>query len=240
MMKSQLIRLIFIIGLIFHSTCYANWFADIVNRIELTNIINSGILNSQIASLNTQKDILSSQIEIESLMKQVKRSVTGHSGWGNYQFRDYQSYGDSARDWDVVLRMAELGQGSGALGQSINGISSQFPADRNTYNRGVSGASNQKYYALKSQTVLAARAASQLDYNKIQEQITYQQMLQKQIEKTKDLKAATDLSNRIQVEGNLINLEILRQVTLSNQQQAVSEQASVNAALTNAKFLTKN
>ena len=31
-------------------------------------------------------------------------------------------------------------------------------------------------------------------------------MLQQQIEKTKDLKAAIDLSNRIQVEGNLISL----------------------------------
>jgi hypothetical protein len=48
-----------------------------------------------------------------------------------------------------------------------------------------------------------------------------------------------DLANRIQVEGNLINLEILRQSALVNQQQAITEQASVMSALSNAKFLTK-
>ena len=98
---------------------------------------------------------------------------------------------------------------------------------------------NQQYYAVKSKTVLAARAASQLDYDHIQNQIAYQQMLQQQIEKATDLKSAIDLSNRIQVEGNLINLAILRQAALSNQQQAINEQANINSALSNAKFLTK-
>ena len=137
-----------------------------------------------------------------------------------------------------VMRMAETGRGAGALGETMGGMANQFPADRDTYNRGISD-KEQQYYALKSQTVLAARAASQLDYNKIQDQIAYQQMLQQQIEKTSDLKAAVDLSNRIQVEGNLITLEILRQTALVNQQQAMTDQATVNAALVNAKFLTK-
>lgn len=222
------------------SSSYANWFADIVNRIEQTNAINISMLNNQSASLNIQRDILSSQLDIEKLMRQVDNNMIGHSGWGTYNFQDYQSYGSDARDWSQVMKMAGSGQGSGALGQTMHGLSTEFPIDRHTYNRGVANSNSQKYYALKSQTILAARAASQLDYNKIQEQIIYQQMLQQQIEKTKDLKSAMDLSSRIQVEGNLINLEILRQAALANQQQAVSEQDSLNVALTNARFLTKN
>lgn len=217
----------------------ANWFADIVNRIEQTNAINTNILDSQMQSLGVQQDTLTSQHNIEDLMKQVHTSVTGNYGWGNYQFHDYQSYGDNARDWSKVLGMADSGHGDGALGQMMNGIANQFPSDRSTYNRSVTDANSQKYYALKSQTILAARAASELDYNKIQDQISYQQMLQQQIEHVGDLKGAVDLNNRIQVEGNLINLEILRQVSLLNQQQAISDQASVNTALTNARFLTK-
>lgn len=217
----------------------ANWFADIVNRIEQTNAINTNILASQMQSLGVQQDMLTSQQNIEGLMKQVHESVIGNYGWGNYQFHDYQSYGDHARDWNSVMHMAEGGHGDGALGEMMNDISNQFPSDRGSYNRSVSDANSQKYYALKSQTILAARAASELDYNKIQDQINYQQMLQQQIERVNDLKGAVDLNNRIQVEGNLINLEILRQVALLNQQQAISDQATVNTALTNARFLTK-
>lgn len=238
-MKKQWKITIVLVFMLVSSTTYANWFADIVNRIEKTNIINAAILNGQLASLNIQSDILTSQREIEILMREVNRSVIGHSGWGNYQFHDYQSYGNGSHDWNSVMRMAENGQGNGQLGQIIGSIANQFPNDKNGFNKAISDSNLQKYYLLKSQTVLAVRAASQLDYNKIQDQISYQQMLQQQIEKAKDVKAAMDLSNRIQVEGNLINLEILRQIALTNQHQAITEQATLNTALSNAKFLTK-
>jgi len=221
------------------SSLYAEWLEDIWRSSLRLEKLQGGILDRQGQMLDVERGILSSQKDIESLMRDVNHSVTGNSGWGNYQFHDYQSYGDSARDWSSVIRMAETGQGDGALGRMMNDLADQFPADGHTFNQGIMNTSSQHYYALKSQTVLAARAASQLDYNKIQDQIQYQQMLQQQIEKTKDLKAAVDLNNRIQVEGNLIHLEILRQVALFNQQQAITEQATVNAALSNAKFLTK-
>lgn len=226
--------------MIFLTPCaQANWLEDIFKSALRMEGLQTGMLDDQGQMLNVQKKILSSQKDIDSLMKQVNGHLTSHSGWGSYQSHDYQSYGGSAHDWSNVMRMADAGHGDGALGQTMNQVASQFPADRSAYNRGVSDIRSQHYYALKSQTVLAARAASQLDYNKIQEQITYQQMLQKQIEKTNDLKAAVDLSSRIQVEGNLINLEILRQAALTNQQQAIADQSTVNAALANAKFLTK-
>jgi hypothetical protein len=238
-MKMKLRILSFIAGIVFSSMCYANWFADIVDRIEKTNGIDMSILDRQNDLINIQKGVLSSQKTIESLMREVNHGIVGNSGWGTYQSHDYQSYGGSAGDWSNVMHMAENGQGDGYLGQMMGGLSHQFPADRNTFNRGVTDLNSQRYYALKSQTILAARAASQLDYNKVQDQIAYQQMLQQQIEKTKDLKAAVDLNNRIQVEGNLISLEILRQTALTNQQQAITEQAAVNSALSNARFLTK-
>ena len=229
-----------IVGCIsFSSVSYANWFADIVNRIEQTNVINTGMLNRQGEMVGLQRDMLSSQRDIETLMREVRRGIVGNSGWGVYQFHDYQSYGASANQWSQVMQMANRGQGAGDLGRAISDVANQFPVDQSAYNRGVSDRHSQQYYALKSETVLAVRAASQLDYNKIQVQIAYQQMLQQQIEKTKDLKAAVDLSNRIQVEGNLINLELLRQVALTNQQHAITEQASINTALSHARFLTK-
>lgn len=222
----------FISYLLINNVTYADKLGTISNN--LANLVS---IQTNIQSL--QNRILDSQLNIQVIMKQVDANMTGHSGWGNYQFQDYQSYGDNAKDWSSVLRMAEKGQGSEALGQLIGNLANQFPLDSKTFNTGVTDVNAQRYYALKSQTVLAARAASQLDYNKIQDQIAYQQMLQQQIEKTKDIKAALDLSNRIHIEGNLINLEILRQATLANQQHAITEQATINTALSNARFLTR-
>lgn len=236
------IRILSCLGLliVFVMPCsHANWLKDIFEIGLRMEGIQTDMFNSQGEMLGVEKDILSTQKDIDHLTQQVNSHLTGHSGWGTYQLHDYQSYGDSARDWSGVMRMAESGRGEGALGQTMGKLATQFPADSRAYNQGVSDTHSRQYYALKSQTVLAARAASQLDYNKIQDQIAYQQLLQKQIEKTNDLKAAVDLSSRIQVEGNLINLEILRQTALINQQQAITEQATVNTALSNARFLTK-
>lgn len=218
------------------STCYANWYLDIINVITKQMGITNGILSNE---LSLQQDMLSNQKEMQKLLDKIDGNMTGHSGYGSYQVHDYQSYGGAAKDWTGVIGMANHGHGEGALGGMIGSIARDFPYDNNTYNRGVSNKRAQQYYATKSQTTLAARAASELDYNKIQQQIEYQQLLMKQIETTKDIKASMDLANRIQVEGNLINLEILRQSALVNQQQAITEQASVMSALSNAKFLTK-
>lgn len=234
-MKRKFLALIIFLSL--SNATYANWFQDIIDHIDL----QGGITNNFLGSINSQqREILTSQKDIEDLMKQVHGGLTSHSGWGTYSTHDYQSYGDGAHNWTSVMQMADGGSGSGALGQAMSSISSQFPMDKIAFNKGVQDANSQKYYSLKSQTILATRAASQLDYDKIQEQIAYQQMLQAQIEKTNDLKSAVDLNNRIQVESNLISLEILRQSALANQQQSINEQANVNSALSNAKFLTKN
>lgn len=214
------------------SSAYASWLADIFNQIEKTNGIASNILDEEKENLGVQENI-------EDLMNQVHQSVTGHSGWGNYQLHDFQSYGSNANDWMSVMNLSKQGGGRGDLAEMIRHLSNQFPINQNDFNKSVNDPVSQHYYALKSQTVLATRAASQLDYDKIQQQISFQNMLRQQIENTKDLKSAVDLSSRIQVEGNLINLEILRQTALFNQQQSITEEASVTSALENARFLTK-
>ena len=65
--------------------------------------------------------------------------MIGNSGWGTYQFHDYQSYGLDARDWSRVLNMAEHGSGGGELGNTISELSREFPSDRGAYNRGLLG-----------------------------------------------------------------------------------------------------
>jgi Type IV secretion system proteins len=233
-MNRKIILFISIIS--FSTSCFANWYKDIINAIIQQSGITNGILDNE---LSLQKDMLRNQKAMQKLMDQMNGNMTSHSGYGTYQFHDYQSYGADAEDWTSVVNMAEHGRGDGQLGAMIGSVSRDFPYDKSAYNRGINNPNYQRYFAVKSHTTIAARAASELDYNKIQQQISYQKILMDQIEKTKDIKAAMDLANRIQLESNLINLEILRQSALANQQDAINEQASVMGALSNAKFLTK-
>lgn len=188
---------------------------------------------------NIDTEIWQSQLDIENLMKSVNGSLTGSSGIGTYHFHDYQSYGAGADNWTAVMQMIKGGGSSGDLGRTINSLANQFPINEADFNKGVSDPASRQYYLMQAQTIYAARASSQLDYDKIQSQIAYQQMLQQQIEKTSNLKSALDLNNRIEVESNLINLEILRQAAISNQQQAMQHQGDLIHVLSNAKFLTK-
>lgn len=231
--------ILLLITLFISSSLFANWEEDIWRSSLRLEKLQNTLLDKQGQMLDVQRNILNSQRDVQTLVREVNKSVIGHSGWGNYQFHDYQSYGGGAENWASVMRMAEAGRGEGELGSMMGDLSIQFPAEREVFNRSIHDEKQQHYYAMQAQTILAARAASHLDYNKIEKQIQYQQMLQQQIEKTNDLKAAVDLNNRIHVESNLINLEILRQVALLNQQQAVTQQATMNTALSNAKFLIK-
>lgn len=222
----------YLLILFISNSAFANWFRDIWESELRMEGLQKNLIDGQGRLLNTENDI-------DGLMKELNGHVTGNSGWGNFQYHEYQSYGDNARNWSQVLDMAENGKSSGALGDMVGEISSQFPHNSDSYNQGVSDPINQRYYSLKSQTVISTRAASQLDYDKIQDQIGYQQMLQQQIEKTKDLKASIDLANRMQVENNLIAVAMLRQSAISNQQNSVGEQASIISAQANSRFLSK-
>jgi len=221
-MKRTLL-LFFIVSMALSTASYADWLIDIFHVL----------LKSQ----GIQTDMLHQQYSIERLMKDLNEHMTGNSGMGTYELRDYQSYGRGGENWSSIIRMAESGGDSSALGQKMREIAHQFPADINAINQVITDPRTRDYYRAQSETIVATRAASQLDFDRVQEQIAHQQMLQKQIEKTQDVKAAMDLSNRIQVEGNLIQLSMLRELALANQQQALTSQAEMNAALINAHFL---
>ncbi len=224
--------ILILISLFFINTCYADALYSILNSSRHLESIEGNIAGIDLRSLQSQQDIA-------GLMRQVNAAMNGHSGWGTYQAHDYQSYGQGATSWTELSRTIQSGGSTGQLGQVVTGLAREYPIDAHSYSGGVSNPTSRAYYTTQSQTIVAARAASQLDYDKVQNQIAYQQALQQQIENAKDLKSAMDLNNRIQVESNLINLEILRQAAISNQQQAVTAQGGVNTALTNAKFLTK-
>lgn len=187
-----------------------------------------------------QLQISSIQNTIQGLTHQIQDAVSGQSEWAHWQFTDYQSWGENTDRWNSVLSMAENGGNNSQLGRALRTLAEEFPVATELYNSVNPNKMDQKYYALKAKTALAARAASQLSYDKIQDQINYANQLRQQIGSTATLKQSVDLESRLTLENNLIQLEMLRQLALINQQHAIDAQAEVNESIQNAHFLNAN
>lgn len=178
---------------------------------------------------------------ISGTLDQQLEAMTGTNKWGTQNFTDFQTWGSGADNWQNVLNMAQSGGNSSLLGQEMQQIANQFPINTSLYNSINPNTTDQNFYALQSQTALAARAASQLGFDKIQDHLNYiNNNLRTQIGTTADLKTSVDLQSRILVENTLVQLEMLRQLALSNQQQSIEAQAEANSAIKNANFLNPN
>jgi type IV secretion system protein VirB5 len=198
----------------------ADVFSDILNKLE-----NQTNLQQQISQYTNVLPNMNTVLQNEySALYQNN----GHDGYGNLFFNsNLQSWGANTSNWNSVLQSYQ--QGGTGLGQIAQQLNEQFPIQSNTVANPNAQTINAQYYTLEAQTALASRAASQLDYNNIQNQINYMQQLQQQIDKTPDIKGALDLQNRIAVESNLIQLEVVRLTALSDQQQAIKAQGDVNS-----------
>ncbi|HSW68530.1 MAG TPA: hypothetical protein VLI69_00005, partial [Gammaproteobacteria bacterium] len=147
-----------LISLFFINICYADALYSILNSSRHLESIEGNIAGIDLRSLQSQQDIA-------GLMRQVNAAMNGHSGWGTYQAHDYQSYGQGATSWTELSRTIQSGGSTGQLGQVVTGLAREYPIDAHSYSGGVSNPTSRAYYTTQSQTIVAARAASQLDYD---------------------------------------------------------------------------
>jgi hypothetical protein len=194
------------------SLSYGNKWSDIIGLLKQIAEANSGM-----------------QFDLDHLNDVLTRL----SDWGTRDFVDDHSW-EGATRWQDALH-----GGTGPLGQTIQALSQEFPIDTAVYNKSNPNESDQKYYALHAKTALTARAASQFSYNTIQDQINYAKQLKDQINHAEDLKQSLDLQSRLVAENNLIQLEILRQLAISNQQKAIEAQGVSEDMAQLAHFLSR-
>ena len=128
--------------------------------------------------------------------------------------------------------------GNGLVGGIAKNREREFPIDLDVINKSKLNKQDIDYYKLSAKTALSTRAASEAEFNRIEQKIRDQEKLQKEINNTENLKSSVDLLARIQAENNKISLESLRMLSVLTQQSAISEQAQVNARVQNAKFLS--
>src|SRR4051812_35820412 len=94
--------------LILMKTVYADALYSILNSSRHIEKIEGNIAGIESSLLRSNQDI-------DYLMKQVNGSMVGHSGWGTYQFHDYQSYGQGATSWAALAQTIHIGGGAGQL-----------------------------------------------------------------------------------------------------------------------------
>lgn len=218
-----------IIILLFLSLISTSVFAG--DPIELAEILTAvqaiQDINGDIKDINSQ---------IKDFDEQIKNFMEGNYSWGSYFVTDYHTWKGN-ETWSDVISMAQHGSYSGDLGDMMETLARDFPININIVNISNSNEQDQKDYALKASIALAARTASQYDYDQIQKQIDEMNKIKTEIDKTENLKSAVDLQNRLQVENSMMQLSILRQLSLLNQQQALKSQEEANAMVKNAEFL---
>lgn len=226
MFIKRLTKVIFMSLLMLPLTAQADW--DLGEIINILAEIN-GVKLKGIDEKNAQ-----TIAEIKNMQNLLK----GNSGFGAKDYVDYQSWGKGAEDWGSALNVYNTGSGTlGNLAKKLNSDPDNgFPINPNLKTFNPKDAQD-RYSLLQAKTALASRAASQLAFDKIQDQITYHQKnLQPKIDTTQNLKSAVDLQNRLLFENNMIQLEMLRMAALSNQQQAIQTQSEVNHTVINKSF----
>lgn len=171
---------------------------------------------------------------IGGLKKDMQTYMTGDK-YGDGVQEEYQKWDKPEQSWDTFL------EDTSGLNGKAKEVNDQFPVDKElaALNQVNHSNTDQSYYRLQAETVRASRAASQYEFDQIQKDIDYQKALEKEAEKTTDLKASVDLQNKLQIENNLILLGMLRQLSVLNQQKALETQEEVNSIYENASFLQK-
>jgi hypothetical protein len=205
--------------IIFSSTANGDVFSSILNELE--------------DQTNLQQQIQQYTSQMTNLQQQTLQTMIGSYGYGSLSYNpNLPSWGSNTDNWNLMLTSYQ--QGSNGVGQIAQQHNQQFPIQQSTAANPNPQSLDAKYYSLQAQTALAARSASEYDYNNIQTQITNLQQLHDQIDKTTNLKAAIDLQNRLQYESSAIQIELLRLAALSNQQQSIETQGESNSIVNNA------
>lgn len=186
-------------------------------------------LKKQLDELGKLKDLHTQSIQ---QLSQQYGAITGNYGLGNLGYKtDLQSWGKGTERWQSVLQVYQQGGNPGSLSDVAKQLQQQFPIHPSHVANPNPNSMDAKFYELQAKTALTSRAASQMDYDNVQKQMDYMQHLHKEIDKTQNIKSAMDLQNRLLLENNKIQLELLRASALQNQQQAIHAQGEANTAI---------
>ena len=212
-------------------------FSSILKAIAQTYGVNL----EQLETAKNEMDQLQRTYDLnEKQLKQSEEIRSALTGKNNYGQKDFKSYGNAwLTDGSNVNDLIDAyTTGNGLVGSIAKNREKEFPIELDTLTNARFNKTDIDYYRLSAKTALSTRAASEAEFSRIEHKLRDQELLQKSIDDSHNLKSSVDLLVRMQSEGNKIMLENLRMLSVLTQQSAIVQQADVNARIQNAKFLS--
>lgn len=201
-------------------------FADPFDAAVIVEVLN------EIFSVN--KEISNYSEQIKNFNADIVSGLTGLHNYGaNYYDPNLFLWGNKLTNWQDVIDAAKNGHADGEMGNAIRDLAKQFPVAKD--NLGDNDLQNN-YYLLQAQTNLAARASSQVTFEKLNKEAETLKQLHQLIDQAQDNKSAVDLSNRLATEQSNISIQQAKLLAVLVEQAAIANQEKTNHIKENEDF----
>lgn len=230
-MKKITVTLALIMGLLstsFHSA-HAAW--PVIDTSAIAKLVQ------QIQEMKKQYDMLKQQYDE---LVQTKNAVTGSYGVSLLENGPLAELSRRAvpGTWQEVVSLQQSGVIPG-FSQKLGDFQKLFPTvDGNLISQDPNNR-NAQGYKLSTDNVRGAFASAELIYNKIADRLKTIEALTKEIDKTDNVKNATDLNSRIAAENGFLNVEMARLNSIQLSLQSVMQNNQNQATANHAEFFGK-
>lgn len=218
---------------------------DYTEVVKTTQMISQ--MQKEYTTLKDQYDTVKKQYDTMnhqySVMQDQYNSITGNYGWGNLKnsLNDLKKDREwAASDWQSALKGLSGGNAARyqelvAQYQSSNKLS---VVESDTFQAGADPVLAESYdNQVKTNQASSAQASYEFsDINRHFEDLHELTAGIENAQKNHDLKSAMDLNSRISAEIGFIQVEMLRMITVLNQQVAQMQAAQINRQTQIAQF----
>jgi type IV secretion system protein VirB5 len=232
-LKKKIKRISIISTLCLGSICFQSSFATgwpVVDIAAITQRIKSLVVLGQ--ELDSVKQ------GVEQAKKEVS-DAEGNYGFGNIMggSSDLKNREWSPTDWKSALK-GEAGGNPGRYQQLLSLYKANHPSMDQADIQKIVGEKKAASYQQQVETGQAASINATYSFNNIKKHLDDINQLQKQIEKTKNTKAAIDLNSRISAEQAYLATQQLKMQSLLNQQMAEQSSSDIASETQAAEFNT--
>lgn len=225
-------------------------FGTLVSLLSLTHSQNAHAIWAVIDKSNLAKNIqqvAEMKKQLDMLKKQydellaTKNAVTGSYGVSLLQNGPLAEEGRRVmpKTWQEVVALQQSGVIPGIYSERQDYFKKLLPTidakllSVNPEDRNVTS------YKLSTDNTRAAFSTTEAIYNQIQKRLETIEGLTKEIDKTENVKHATDLNSRIQAENGFLNIEMARLSSMQLALQASMQNAQNQAIANHSEFFKK-
>ncbi|OGP07536.1 MAG: hypothetical protein A2048_08710 [Deltaproteobacteria bacterium GWA2_45_12] len=232
-MNKHLLRMGFFLGMSGITTiqsAHAAW--PVIDTTAIARMVQ------QINEMKKQYEVLKQQY---AEMEATKDAVTGAYGVSEIANGEIDQTSRRALPgtWQEVVSQQKSGKLPGFFSERQDYYNKLFPSVDSKLFSESSTDRNAVSYQVSTQNTQASFSATEAIYNKIQDRLKTIETLTQEIDKTDNVKNATDLNSRIAAENGFLNVDMARLSALQLSLQASLQNGQNQATANHAEFFGK-